>query len=117
MKTIQSVPIWDNGKLQEAKILNTYAVNVVLNKYANFAYFLFIQNEDGTQGSQVAQGNLTMNGTAYEQWQSDSYAWDWVAQQLNLVITGDFVQPEPPKPEPIPEPQPQPKVDENPVVE
>jgi hypothetical protein len=41
----------------------------------------------------VAQGNLSMTGEAYAQWEVDSYAWDWVAAQLNLTITGDYVPP------------------------
>ncbi len=54
---------------------------------------LFTENEDGSQGIQVAQGNLNMTGEAYAQWEVDSYAWDWVAAQLNLTITGDYVPP------------------------
>jgi hypothetical protein len=45
-----------------------------------------------------------MTGEAYAQWEVDSYAWDWVAEQLNLTITGDYVPPVPPAPEPTPEP-------------
>jgi len=45
-----------------------------------------------------------MDGEAYTQWEVDSYAWDWVAAQLNLTITGDYVPPLPPQPEPTPEP-------------
>ena len=95
MKTISPVSIWDNGTVQEAKILNAYAVNVTLNTSATFYYQLFAENENLIQGPQLAQGNLTMTGDAYEQWEIDSYAWDWVAQQLNLTITGDYVPPVP----------------------
>jgi hypothetical protein len=104
MKTIQPVSIWDNGQNLEAKILNAYAVNVTLGTSATFYYSLFAENEDNSQGTQVAQGNLTMTGEAYTQWTVDSYAWDWVAAQLNLTITGDYVPPVPPQPEPTPEP-------------
>jgi hypothetical protein len=38
-----------------------------------------------------SDGNLTMTGEAYVQWTIDSYAWDWVAEQLNLTIIGDYV--------------------------
>jgi len=105
MKTIEAVSIWDNGTVQQAKILNAYAVNVTLNTSATFFYQLFSENENLSQGSQLAQGNLIMTGEAYEQWEVDSYAWDWVAEQLNLTITGDYVPPAPqPEPEPTPEP-------------
>jgi hypothetical protein len=42
-----------------------------------------------------------MTGEAYAQWEVDSYAWDWVAAELNLTITGDYVPPVPPSPEPV----------------
>jgi hypothetical protein len=34
-----------------------------------------------------------MDTEAYEQWELDSYAWDWIASQLNLTIVGDWVDP------------------------
>lgn len=104
MKTIQPVSIWDNGQNLEAKILNAYAINVTLGTSANFFYSLITMQDDGNSGIQVAQGNLSMGGEAYAQWEVDSYAWDWVAAQLNLTITGDYVPPVPPQPEPTPEP-------------
>jgi len=100
MKTIEPVSIWDNGTVQEAKILNTYAINVTLGTSAVFYYQLFTETVDLAVGLQVAQGNLTMTGEAYAQWEVDSYAWDWVAEQLNLTITGDYVPPVPPTPVP-----------------
>jgi hypothetical protein len=109
MKTIEPVSIWDNGQVLQAKILNAYAVNVTLNTSATFYYALFAENVDGFVASQVAQGNLTMTGEAYQQWEVDSYAWDWVAEQLNLTITGDYVTPSPtPAPTQTPTPTPEP---------
>lgn len=98
MKTIEPISVWNNGTVQQAVILNTYAVNVVLNTSATFWYGLFTENVDKLLENQVAQGNLTMTGEAYAQWEVDSYAWDWIAQQLNLTITGEWVPPIPPVP-------------------
>ena len=95
MKNIEAVSIWDNGTVQEATILNSYAVNVTLNTSATFWYGLFSTTVDGNQGAQLAQGNLTMTGEAYTQWTTDNYAWDWIAEQLNLTITGEYVPPVP----------------------
>jgi hypothetical protein len=105
MKTISPVAIWDNGQTVEAKILNAYAVNVTLGTSATFYYLLLSETAEGYVGSQVAQGNLNMTGEAYQQWEIDAYAWDWVAAQLNLTITGDYVPPVPPAPETTPEPE------------
>ena len=104
MKTIEPVSIWDNGTDQNAIVLNTYAADVALNSYATFNYFLFGEISDGYLGSCLRQGTLTMSGEAYQLWQTDDYAWEWVASQLNLVITGDYVKPIPPEPTPEPTP-------------
>lgn len=98
MKTIEVVSIWDNGTVLEAKVLNAYAVNVALGTSATFWYGLFAETVEGNVSTQLAQGNLTMSGEAYTQWEVDSYAWDWIAEQLNLTITGDYVPPVPPEP-------------------
>ena len=93
MKTIEPVLIWDNGQSVQAKVLNAYAINVTLGISARFFYQLFTENENQTLGLQVTQGNLSMTGEAYTKWEADSYAWDWVAEQLNLTITGDYIPP------------------------
>jgi hypothetical protein len=110
MKTIQPISIWDNGIVQEATVLNTYAINVQLNNSATFWWGLF-STVDGNIANQLSQGNLTMSGEAYAQWQEDSYAWDWIAEQLNLTIVGDYV---PPVVEPIIEPAVEP-IEESPA--
>ena len=115
MKTIEPVSIWDNGKTLNATILNAYAVNVTLGNSATFYYSLSAENEDQTIGAQVAQGNLTMDGESYAQWEVDAYAWDWIAQQLNLTITGEYVPPVPPEPTPEPEQPIEPQI-ESPAV-
>jgi len=95
MKTIQPVSIWENGQIVNAQILNSYVVNDNLSTSANFFYALFAENQDGTQGQQVTQGNLTMTGQAYLDYETNNYAWDWVASSLNLTITGNYVPPVP----------------------
>ncbi len=98
MKTITPVSIWANGKTTEAKILNAYAVNVILNTSATFYYGLFAENEDNTCGELLQQGNISMSGADYQTWTTDGIAWDWVATELNLTITGEFVPPAPVEP-------------------
>lgn len=103
MKTIEPVSIWDNGVIQEATILDVYASNVSLGNSALFSYSLYNVDMNSNMIKQIAFGSLYMTGDAYAQWTVDSYAWDWVAQQLNLTITGDYIPPVPPQPEPQPE--------------
>jgi hypothetical protein len=98
MKIIEAVSIWDNGTVQEAKLLNASAINVSLGNSATFYYQLLAETEQGTPGNQLVQGNLFMSGEAYAKWEVDSYAWDWIAEQLNLVITGEYIPPTPIEP-------------------
>ena len=93
MKTIEAVSIWDKGTVNEAKILTAYAINVSLGNSATFYYQLLAQTEEGNVSTQLAQGNLTMSGEDYAQWDADTFAWDWIASQLNLVVTGDYAAP------------------------
>jgi len=104
MKQIESVQIWDNGQVLEAKILNAYCINDNLSTSGTFYYQLLSETVDLAVGQQLTQGNLTMTGEEYQAWQTNDYAYDWVAAQLNLTITGDYVPPAPPAPEPTPEP-------------
>jgi hypothetical protein len=115
MKTIEPVSIWDNGLVRDAKIFDAYASLVSLGTSATFYYALFSESETGAIGYQLATGSLTMSGEAYKKWTIDSYAWDWIAEQLNLTITGEYVPPVPPEPTPTPEAPIEPSI-ESPAV-
>jgi len=88
MKTIESVNVWVNGQTKQATLLDAYAVNVTFSLSAKFLYTLIVEGEGA-----VVTGNLTMEGADYQNWDQDSFAWDWIAEQLNIVITGDWVPP------------------------
>jgi hypothetical protein len=94
MKQIQPVVFPLN--LGTATILNAYCINDNLSNSATFYYALLSDTQ-----SQLQQGNLTMTGEDYVGWATNEYAYNWVAQQLNLTITGDYIPPVPPQPEPI----------------
>jgi len=97
MKTIEPITIWDNGKVMQGSILNAYAVNVSLNQSAIFYYGIYAKNADGSLGIKLKEAfNLNMPTEEYLQWNQDEFAWDFVASELNLVITGDYVAPQPP---------------------
>lgn len=90
MKTIKAIPMWDKGQSKSATILNAYAINVSLNQSATFWWGLMSADME-----LLAQGNLSMSGEEYQLWDADEFAWDFIAGQLSLVITGDYVTPEP----------------------
>jgi hypothetical protein len=93
MKLINEVSIWDNGVNKKATILNAYVVNLILNQSATFYYGLSSQNEDGSLGETLTQGNLSMSGDDYAQWLIDNDAWLYIAKCLNLEVVGDYVAP------------------------
>ena len=115
MKTIEPVSIWDTGILQEATILDAYATNVSLGNSATFSYLLYKPSDVALMLNRLTYGDLTMSGEAYAKWTIDSYAWDWIAEQLNLTITGEYVPPVPPEPTPTPEAPIEPSI-ESPAV-
>ena len=90
MKQIEPLQIWTNGTSKTAEILDATGTQVTLGVSARFWWGLFtkIVDADGNdvQGELIAQGNLDMTGADYQAWNQDTFAWDWVAEQLNLVI-------------------------------
>jgi predicted phage tail protein len=94
MKLIQEVSIWNNGVNKKATILNAYAIKVVLDESATFYYSLLEQNEDGSQGKVLTQGNISMAGDNYVDWIQDEYVWNFIAEKLGLVILGNYVEQE-----------------------
>lgn len=88
MKTISPVVFPLN--LGTATILNAYCINDNLSNSATFYYALLSETQ-----VQLQQGNLTMTGEDYDNWETNDYAYNWVSQQLELTITGDYVAPVP----------------------
>lgn len=91
MKTIEGIQTWVNGQSVLATIFNMYIIGGVLGSSSSFYYALL--DDDLVM---VSQGNLLMDGEAYQAWgNNDEYVWDWAAspEQLNLTIIGDYVPP------------------------
>ena len=85
MKTIQPVVFPLN--LGTATILNAYCINDNLSDSATFYYALLSETQ-----SQLQQGNLTMTGQDYALWVTNEYAYEWVAEQIDVTIIGDYVE-------------------------
>lgn len=88
MKQIEKVSIWDNGTNQSATILNAYCINDNLSTSATF-YYALLSDTNQT----LATGNLSMSGEVYDYWETNEYVYKWIANELNLVIVGDWVEP------------------------
>lgn len=113
MVPIQPVQVWFNGVEMQANRLNLYVINDNLVNTASFYYSLLVETEVTTTTSttseepgpgptppppapiynnvmQVAQGNLTMTGQEYIDWNQDpdinQAAFVWAAGKLNLTL-------------------------------
>lgn len=104
MKTIQPVTVWFNGQETQATILGAFVQNDNLVSSATFQYQLL--QEVSQPGSAyvytqtLVTNYLTMTGEAYDNWGDNDYAYNWIAEQLNLTITGNYVPPSPIPPVP-----------------
>lgn len=95
MKVIEPVQVWFNGAEREATFLSVICTNDNLSVSASFNYQLIGMYQYGDDPTVVSQtpfvnGSLLMTGQNYQDWQTNEYAYDWVAQQLNLTIISDY---------------------------
>ena len=92
MKAIQPVNIWTGGQSLQANNLDMYVISDNLSSSATFYYQLLKVEtiDDNTSTQQLAQGNLTMSGTDYDNWNTtpdiNDAAFVWAAGQLNLTL-------------------------------
>jgi hypothetical protein len=92
MKQIEPITAWKNGEQLEANFLNAYIINDNLESSCSFYYSLNTGGE-GTEamplviGQAVAEGNITMNGQDYIDWDnSNEAAYVYIADKLNLTL-------------------------------
>jgi len=88
MKTISPVSIWQNGQNVQAIYLKAEVQADNLINYASFAYMLL-----DADFLNVSNGLVGISGKDYIDYQTNQYAWDYIATSLNLTITGDYVPP------------------------
>jgi hypothetical protein len=88
MKTISPISIWQNGQNIEALYLKAEVQSDNLIDFASFAYMLL-----DVDFINVRNGIVRITGQDYIDYQTNQYAWDYIAQQLNLTIIEDYVPP------------------------
>jgi hypothetical protein len=90
MKTIQPKQIYYNGQMKSAVYFSLFSTYDNLNTYADFRYYLLDENQETIYAEQIK-----MEGTAYDNWTDNNYAYNWAAspEVLDLVITGDYIYP------------------------
>jgi hypothetical protein len=102
MKTIEPVQVWYNGAETSATVLSAMVQNDNLQNSATFQYQLMTEvtmsGSDYSYPMPVVINSLTITGQDYLDWDTNDYAYNWIAAQLNLTITGEYVPPIPPSP-------------------
>lgn len=95
MKKIEPITAWKNGEQLEANLLNAYIINDNLESSCSFYYSLNTSG-DGTEamplvlGQVVAEGNITMSGQDYIDWDnSNEAAYEYIAEKLNLTLINE----------------------------
>jgi hypothetical protein len=87
MKSIQPIQIWINGQNKTASVLDARIINDDLQSSCTFYWELKEASTEETQGQQLAQGNVTMSGDDYLNWDgTNDEAYAYIANQINVVI-------------------------------
>jgi hypothetical protein len=91
MKNIVSIEIWKNGEIKTASILDATIINDNLSSSCTFYWMLkeadTVIDEQTISGQVLADGNVTMTGEDYDDWDgSNTYAFDYIAQKINVTI-------------------------------
>jgi len=91
MKNISPVSIWKNGQSKTASILDAYIINDNLSNSCTFYWMLkeadTVVDEQTVAGQVLADGNVTMTGDDYDNWDgSNDYAFEYIASQINVTI-------------------------------
>lgn len=104
MIPIQPLPIWKNGSVLAADMLNLYVVNDDLRSACVFHYSLhrksprppspLVPEDPATEPAytyeSLTEGNLYMSGDAYDGWNTETdingAAYQWAAHQLGITL-------------------------------
>jgi hypothetical protein len=91
MKNIQPIQIWKNGQSLTASILDAIIINDNLSSSCTFYWMLkeadSVVDEQTIEGQVLADGNTTMTGEDYDNWDgSNDYAFEYIAEQINVTI-------------------------------
>ena len=95
-KQIEPQEVWVNGVSKTAEFFQVTCINDNYENSATNYWQLFTKVVDSegveSQGEQVAQGNLTIDGADYVAWGDqpamaiNAWIYQWSADKLNLVI-------------------------------
>lgn len=91
MAQIQGIQIWNDGIVKTAVNFNLRSISDDLNSSATFYYELkeedVIDGDNVISGAVLRNGNLSMGGQEYTDWDdSNASAYTWAASKLNIIL-------------------------------
>jgi hypothetical protein len=91
MREIQPLQIWKNGEVKTASILDAQIISDNLQSNCTFYWMLkeadSVVDEQTTQGQTLADGNASLSGEYYDNWDgSNDYAFSYIATQINVTL-------------------------------
>ena len=86
MKNIQPIQIWKNGALKTASILDAIIINDNMSSSCTFYWMLKEEDQEEQAGESLADGNVTISGEDYDNWDgSNDYAFNYIATKINVI--------------------------------
>lgn len=87
MKNISPIQIWVNGQNKTASILDARIINDDLASSCTFYWELKEASTEENAGQQLANGNVSMSGDDYLNWDgTNDSAYSYIASQINVQI-------------------------------
>jgi hypothetical protein len=87
MRNIQPIQIWKDGSLKSAEILDCRIVNDDLSSSCTFYWVLREPNSEIMMMSSLADGNYTISGEDYINWDgTNDSSYNIIASQINVTI-------------------------------
>ena len=95
MKTITPQSIWVDGISKSATVIFSQVNSDNMKDTATFYFQLYEQVDVNIVP--LVSGTINMTGIDYTTYNSSSdanaYAWEWIATELNVTITGEYIPP------------------------
>lgn len=87
---IQPISSWQNGQELQGTEFNLIVIDDNLNTSATFYYTISTESTNDSISVTLVNGNLTMEGQDYQNWDSsisaNEWAYKWAATKLNLEL-------------------------------
>jgi hypothetical protein len=88
MRKIEPVPFFDNGVMKNANYLSIEGQDNMTNG-CYFVYRLINQDSEEDEPKTLYQSGRYMGGEVYENYQTNDYAYEWIANELGLILINE----------------------------